>query len=108
MTPMAESWPRESFLIRRSSGSRKSATRRSARAASQLGKNHGALRKTCFGLKSSGYFWLSLMKQTLESTPAFSTGFSPKTEMLPEVRKSWPVRSCIMVVLPAPLRPSSP
>jgi hypothetical protein len=48
------------------------------------------------------------MKHTFESVDEFSTGFSPRTEMLPEVAKSWPVMSCIMVVLPAPLRPSRP
>jgi hypothetical protein len=74
--------------MRRFSGSRKSATSRSANSASQFGKNQGALFSTCFGLKSSGYFWLSLTKQTPASAREFSTGFSPKTRMLPSDRNS--------------------
>lgn len=45
-----------------------------AKASSQPSKNQGALRRTCFTLKSSGYFWPSLMKQVRERTAAFSTG----------------------------------
>jgi hypothetical protein len=94
--------------MRPSRGSRKSVMRRSANSWSQSGKNQGAVRSTCLTLKSSGYFWLSLMKQTRSSTAAFSTGDSPNTSIVPAFANSCPVSSDMSVVLPAPLRPRSP
>ena len=54
MTPTAESWPRESFLIRRLIGRRNSATNRSAKLWSQCGKNIAAIRRAWVAFASSG------------------------------------------------------
>jgi hypothetical protein len=74
MTPTAESWPRDSFLMRRLTGSWKSLMSCSARSWSQFGKNSRAVSNACRGIASSGYFWLSRTKHMRESTLAFSYG----------------------------------
>lgn len=76
MTPTAESWPRESFLIRRLSGSTNSSASRSASCWSQFRKNIDADRHAWAGVKSSGYFWDSLMKHIRDKTRSFSYGCS--------------------------------
>src|SRR5690625_7991718 len=65
------------------------------------------MRSTSRGRNPSGYFWLSWMKQVWASTCGFSTGLSPSTRISPELAKICPVSSFIIVVLPAPFRPSS-
>ena len=108
ITPTADSCPRESFLMRRFIGSWKSSIRRSASSWSQFGKNSRAVAKACLGRASSGYFWLSRTKHMRCSTLAFSYGCWPKIRTSPLVAKFCAVRIDITVVLPAPLRPSSP
>ena len=108
MTPTAESWPRESFLIVCFIGSWNSAMSSSASAWSQFGKNRLAALKACLGYASSGYFWLSRTKQIRLSTCAFSYGCSPKTLMVPDDSKFCAVRMDMSVVLPAPFRPRRP
>ena len=72
MTPTAESWPRESFLMVCFMGSWKSSMRRSASAWSQFAKNSRAAVKAWRGVASSGYFWLSRTKHIRLSTRGFS------------------------------------
>ena len=50
MTPTADSWPRESFLMRRFIGSWKSSMSRSASSWSQFGKNRRAVAERVLGL----------------------------------------------------------
>ena len=72
MTPTADNWPRESFLIRRLSGSVNSSASRPANCWSQFSKNSAADLKACAGVKSSGYFCDSLMKQIRDRMRSFS------------------------------------
>ncbi len=108
ITPTADSCPRESFLIRRLSGSWKSSTSRSASSWFQFGKKRRAAASACDGRASSGYFWLSRTKHIRCSTFAFSYGRWPKILTSPVVAKFCAVRIDMTVVLPAPLRPSRP
>ena len=106
--PTAESIPRESFLIRLFCGRSKSATSDFAYPASQFGNSMAAADIASATRKYSAYFWFSLTSDIRCNTDSFSYGFPPKTSMLPDVGTRWPASNCIMVVLPAPLRPSRP
>jgi len=72
ITPTAESWPRESFLMRVLVGSWNAWMRDCARGSFQFGKNRRAVPKAWVAVASSGYFWLSRTKHMRESTRAFS------------------------------------
>ena len=108
ITPNADRMPRESFFTLRQRGSWKSSSSVSANAWSPFGSRWPAATSTCLTLRSSGYVWLSLTKHTFARTSAFSKGAAPKTSTSPLVCRSCPVSICMIVVLPAPLRPSRP